>query len=193
MNILPKEKFNEFGTLLRWKDIIYKSKEIDGKTRGGFFLCIPNFEVDENIFNVKHGEYRKTISAGEEGNEEKRLEGKWGKIKVNTIWQEDENILNVQTKITSLQNNTYVRPGFHPYFFVGGDFQIIIGAKNISKNELPDDKLIILNGSTNEAELITNNKNIKIEVSTDNKDISFGHFPFLIIGEYVLPCQFHQC
>lgn len=172
MNQIPKEKFNEFLTLTKWKDVIFHMKEIEGKNRGGFFLCIPNFEADENIFTVKHGEYRKTLPSYIEN--EKILEGKWGKIKVATNWEEDDNTLFVETKITSLKDNTYIRPGFHPYFFVGNDFQINIGNKNISKNDLPDDQLIILDSRTNEAELITNNKTIRIEIDTYNKDVSFG-------------------
>lgn len=172
MNQVPKEKFNDFGTLTKWRDIIFHTKEINGKVRGGFFLCIPNFEEDSSIFEIKHGEYRKTPPSYIEN--EKVLEGKWGKINVETFWEEDDNSLSVKIKIISLRNNTYIRPGFHPYFFVGNDFQIKIKNKDMDKSKLPDDKLIILNDHTDEAELITNNKNIKIKVSIYNKDVSFG-------------------
>ncbi len=170
MNDLSKNFFNEFSTLLYWKDVIYQSQNTYGKNRGGFFLCLPNFEEDKENFEIKHGEYRKEAQSSHQ----KILEGKWGKIKVETEWQENNTALLTKIKIISLKDKTKLLPGLHPYFVVGENFEINIGQQIISKNNLADDKLIILNEETNTAKLITNNKTIQIDVVAQNKNISFS-------------------
>jgi hypothetical protein len=146
-------KFNDTGTLINWQlddiNIVepLHSKE-NGGSRGGVFLCIPNFEALSPPFSIKHGEYRitpcdnklphtKNLSAPAENN--------WGNIEVITDWEEIEALnsktLKVTTTIRALSDTAWVRPGFHPYFSVTQNSFIEIGVTRIDIASLPHDSM----------------------------------------------------
>lgn len=149
-----KMKFTDTGTLINWQlddiDIIepLHDKDDGEGTRGGVYLCIPNFEELSPPFSIKHGEYRttvcdqrlphqKTLSASDET--------PWGNVEVTTDWQDLEEIdrktLTVTTTIRALTNEAWVRPGFHPYFSVTEDSYIEIGRTRVDIASLPHDSL----------------------------------------------------
>ena len=146
-------KFNDTGTLINWQldDINIVEplhNKAGGGSRGGVYLCIPNFEELTPPFSIKHGEYRttacdpslphqKTLTAATEHN--------WGDVDVITHWEEidDQNskTLKVSTTIRAISDEAWVRPGFHPYFTVSQNSFIEIGATRIDIAALPHDSL----------------------------------------------------
>ncbi|WP_347987782.1 hypothetical protein [Methylomonas sp. AM2-LC] len=146
-------KFNDTGTLINWQlddiNIVepLHGKE-DGGSRGGVYLCIPNFEALTPPFSIKHGEYRitacdnklphqKSLSASAENN--------WGSVDVITDWEEIEElnskILKVTTTIRAKSEVALVRPGFHPYFSITENSFIDIGTQRIDVATLPHDSM----------------------------------------------------
>ena len=146
-------KFNNTGTLINWQldDINVveplHSKE-DGVSRGGVFLCIPNFEALSPPFSIKHGEYRK-IECDNKLPHKKSLsspaENDWGEVDVITDWEEcDEHnskTLKVTATIRAVSDTAWVRPGFHPYFSVTENSFIDIAAARVDIASLPHDTM----------------------------------------------------
>ncbi len=85
--------------------------------RGGAFWCLPNFDEDGAPFTVRHGEYR--VTEGESiGNEvmTKKITGPWGSLQTTSLWEYHETGFRSTLSVTSLSDETALRPGFHPYF-----------------------------------------------------------------------------
>ncbi|MEI8571190.1 hypothetical protein U737_02765 [Methylomonas sp. LW13] len=146
-------KFTDTGTLVNWQlddiHIIHPLHDkADGGSRGGVYLCIPNFEELSPPFALKHGEYRitpcetdlphqKNLTAPDETN--------WGSIEVITDWQEqteaNSKTLTVSTRIRAVSETALVRPGFHPYFSISPNSFIDIADTQIEVATLPHDSL----------------------------------------------------
>jgi len=146
-------KFNDTGTLINWQlddiNIVepLHSKD-DGGSRGGVYLCIPNFEELSPPFSIKHGEYRTTTCDNKlphQKNLSSPAENNWGNVEVVTDWEEIEEdnrkTLKVTTTIRALSDVAWVRPGFHPYFSVTLNSFIDIGATRVEIASLPHDSL----------------------------------------------------
>ncbi len=146
-------KFNDTGTLINWQldDITIieplHSKE-DGGSRGGVFLCIPNFEELSPPFSIKHGEYRTTAcnsTLPHKKNLSAPAENNWGNVDVITNWQESEEhkgkTLKVTTTIRAMSDTAWVRPGFHPYFSITQNSYIDIGTTRLDIASLPHDSM----------------------------------------------------
>jgi hypothetical protein len=146
-------KFNDTGTLINWQlddiNIVepLHSKE-GGGSRGGVYLCIPNFEELSPPFSIKHGEYRITAcdnSLPHQKNLSSPAENNWGNIDVITDWEEIEEqntkTLKVTTTIRAISDTALVRPGFHPYFSVSENSFIEIGATRVEIASLPHDSM----------------------------------------------------
>jgi galactose mutarotase-like enzyme len=85
--------------------------------RGGAFWCLPNFDDDGPPFTIRHGEYRKT--EGEQGERDsmtKNLSGPWGNLITKSSWEFGETGMKTTLFLLSPSSETYIRPGFHPYF-----------------------------------------------------------------------------
>lgn len=140
--------FNEFGTLLAWKNVacLYPFTKSGESFRGGAFWCIPNQGPTYDVFEVQNGEYRKTVS--ENNSMTKHLAGKWGEVQTDIAWETKESTLTSTATITSLREKTLLRPGFHPYFSVSGNYSITIGNKTLSKETLVSNerKTVIVHG-----------------------------------------------
>jgi len=145
--------FTDTGTLITWQlddiDIIepLHSKE-DGGTRGGVYLCIPNFEELTPPFSIKHGEYRTTVCDNKlphQKNLSSPTEHNWGNVDVITDWEEideqNSKTLKVTTAIRAVSDEAWIRPGFHPYFSITPDSFIDIGTTRIDIAALPHDSL----------------------------------------------------
>lgn len=128
--------FNEFNTLTDWKNVscLYPFTPNGESFRGGAFWCIPNQGPTYDVFGVQNGEYR-TIRS-ERGTSVKTLNGIWGEATADISWEAKENTLTSRAFIASLKNNTLVRPGFHPYFKVSGNFTITIGKKTFTNETI---------------------------------------------------------
>jgi hypothetical protein len=146
-------KFNDTGTLINWQlddiNIVepLHSKE-DGGSRGGVYLCIPNFEELSPPFSIKHGEYRTTAcnsNLPHQKNLSAPAENNWGNVDVITNWEEiDEHnskTLKVTTTIRALSDTAWVRPGFHPYFSLTQNSFIDIGTTRLDIASLPHDSM----------------------------------------------------
>jgi hypothetical protein len=146
-------KFNETGTLIDWQldeiDIIapLHSKE-GGGSRGGVYLCIPNFEELSPPFSIKHGEYRQTACDSKLPHQKKLSSPaghNWGSIDIVTDWEEftEQNgkTLQVTSTIRAISDMALIRPGFHPYFSISENSFIEIGANRIDIASLPHDKM----------------------------------------------------
>lgn len=145
--------FNDKGTLLSWEldgiNIVepLHSKE-GGGSRGGVYLCIPNFEELSPPFSIKHGEYR-TTACDNTLPHKKNLSScaghNWGQVDVVTDWEEIEEqhrkTLKVTTSIHALSDAALVRPGFHPYFSITENSFIDIGTTRVDIASLPHDRL----------------------------------------------------
>lgn len=129
--------FNEFGTLTSWKTspALFPFTKTADSFRGGAFWCIPNQGPTYDIFEMQNGEYRKTVT--EHSSSEKKLSGKWGELSANISWKEENGVLTTTASIVSLRDKTHIRPGFHPYFAVDGNFAIRIGSKSFTNETLP--------------------------------------------------------
>jgi galactose mutarotase-like enzyme len=158
--------FNEFGTLLSWKEFpcLYPFTKTGESFRGGAFWCIPNQGPTYDVFEVQNGEYRKTLS--EKNSTEKHLLGAWGELTANLAWETTGNTLTTKAVITSLKDGTLVRPGFHPYFAVSGNFSITIGHKTFNK------EILTSNGRTTVV-VHTGNKAV-LEQESGKTEISFN-------------------
>ena len=146
-------KFNDTGTLINWQldnfNIVepLHSKE-DGGSRGGAYLCIPNFEKLSPPFSIKHGEYRVTVCDRQLPHTKKLSsanDNNWGNIDVITDWEEFEEhnskILKVTTTIRATSEVAWVRPGFHPYFSVTTNCFIDAGCTRLDVASLPHDSM----------------------------------------------------
>jgi hypothetical protein len=146
-------KFNDTGTLINWQlddiNIVepLHDKE-DGGTRGGVYLCIPNFEELSPPFTIKHGEYRTTVcdnALPHQKNLSSSAEHNWGNVDVITDWEEVEEqntkTLKVTTTIRAISDVALVRPGFHPYFSITQNSFIDVGATRVEIASLPHDCL----------------------------------------------------
>ncbi len=146
-------KFTDTGTLINWQlddiNIVepLHDKE-DGGTRGGVYLCIPNFEELTPPFSVKHGEYRTTVCDPQLPHRKNLTpcsDNDWGKVEVTTDWrqidEQNSKTLEVTTTIRALSDTAWVRPGFHPYFSISPNSFIDIGATRIDIAALPHDCL----------------------------------------------------
>lgn len=85
--------------------------------RGGAFWCLPNFDESGTPFTVRHGEYRVTEGeSARDGVMTKNLIGPWGSLGTRSLWEYHETGLRSTLSVTSLTDETVLRPGFHPYF-----------------------------------------------------------------------------
>ena len=146
-------KFNQTGTLINWQlddiNIIEPlHSKADGGTRGGVYLCIPNFETLSPPFSIKHGEYRTTTCEHTLPHKKKlasATDNDWGSVEVLTNWDEIEEAskktLIVTSTIRATSDVAWVRPGFHPYFSVTQNSFIDIGAIRVDVASLPHDSL----------------------------------------------------
>lgn len=145
--------FTDTGTLITWQlddiNIIepLHDKE-DGGSRGGVYLCIPNFEELTPPFSIKHGEYRTTVCDNKlphQKNLSSPTENNWGNVDVITDWEDIEEpnskTLKVTTTIRAVSDTAWVRPGFHPYFSIAQNSFIEIGATWVEIASLPHDSL----------------------------------------------------
>ncbi len=160
-------KFNNTGTLINWQlddiNIVepLHDKE-DGRSRGGVFLCIPNFEALSPPFSIKHGEYR-TTTCDYKLPHQKQLssatENNWGSVDVVTNWEEIEEAnkktLKVTVTIRAISDVAWVRPGFHPFFSVTQNSFIDIGATRLDLASLPDDSLQKYTAASSQAVKLT--------------------------------------
>lgn len=156
--------FDKFDTLLEWKNssYLYPFTPRGESFRGGAFWCIPNQGPTYDIFEVQNGEYRKTEKAGD--TRQKHLAGKWGEIESSVSWEEVSGSLKSAATITALRNNTLIRPGFHPYFKVSGNFVITIGKKTLTNETIvQNDRLTIV--VHNEGRAIIEQEYSKTELS----------------------------
>lgn len=185
-------KFNDTGTLIYWQlddiNIVepLHDKE-DGGSRGGVYLCIPNFEELSPPFSIKHGEYRATACENKlphKKNLASPAENNWGNVDVITDWEEveEQNIktLKVTATIRAISDAAWVRPGFHPYFSVTPNSFIEIGAARVDIAALPHDSLQKYEAASlsEEVKLTTANYtvsvNCNIAPSSENLSIVFG-------------------
>jgi hypothetical protein len=146
-------KFNDTGTLINWQlDDINIVEPLhdkdDGGSRGGVYLCIPNFEELSPPFSIKHGEYRTTacdLTLPHQKILSSPAENNWGNVDVITNWEEieaqDSKTLKVTTTIRAISDQAWVRPGFHPYFSITANSFIDIGATRVDIASLPHDSL----------------------------------------------------
>jgi hypothetical protein len=146
-------KFNDTGTLISWQlddiNVIEPlHSKADGGSRGGVYLCIPNFEELSPLFSIKHGEYRATVCDNKlphQKNLAAPKEKNWGNVDVITDWEEikapNHKTLRVSTTIRALSNEAWIRPGFHPYFSISTNSFIDIGTHRLEIAELPHDSL----------------------------------------------------
>lgn len=145
--------FTDTGTLITWQlddiDIIepLHHKE-DGGSRGGVYLCIPNFEELTPPFSIKHGEYRTTVCDSQLPHRKilaPSREQDWGNVEVMTNWEESEEqnskTLKVTTSIRALSDTAWVRPGFHPYFSVTRNSFLEIAGTRVDVAALPHDSM----------------------------------------------------
>jgi len=162
-------KFNDKGTLINWQlddiNIVepLHSKE-NGGSRGGVYLCIPNFEELSPPFSIKHGEYRITTCDNQlphRKNLSSPTENNWGNIDVVCDWEEWEEqnakTLKVAATIRAISDTAWVRPGFHPYFSVKPDSFIAIGATRVEIASIPHDSMQIYSAAalSEEIKLVT--------------------------------------
>ena len=184
-------QFNNTGTLINWQlddiNIVepFHSKD-NGSSRGGVYLCIPNFESLSPPFSIKHGEYRitacdttlphqKTLSAASEN--------PWGEIEVSADWQEitepDRKTLKVTASIRALSAVALVRPGFHPYFSIFENSYIALGSTHIDVAALPHDSMRAYQAASlsEEAKLTTANytASVKCQISARSEDLAIGY------------------
>lgn len=190
--LLPIMKFNDTGTLINWQlddiNIVepLHSKE-DGGSRGGVYLCIPNFEELSPPFSIKHGEYRTTvcdIKLPHQKNLSSPSENNWGNVEVISNWEEieetDKKTLKVTTTIRALSDQAWVRPGFHPYFSVTANSFIELGVTRLEIASLPHDSLQKYQAaSLSEAVKLTTanytvSLNCNISPISENLSIMFG-------------------
>lgn len=184
-------KFNDTGTLINWQldDItivepLY-SKE-GGGSRGGVYLCIPNFEALSPPFSIKHGEYRTTAcdsSLPHKKNLSAPAENNWGTVDVITDWEEIEEqnskTLKVTTTIRAISDVAWVRPGFHPYFSVTQNSFIDIGTTRVDIASLPQDSMQKYKAAllSEEVKLTTANYTVSLNCNispiTENSSIVF--------------------
>lgn len=145
--------FTDTGTLINWQlDDINVIEPVHNKegggSRGGVYLCIPNFEDLTPPFSIKHGEYRTTACDNKLPHQKSLAapaENNWGNVDVITDWEElgerDSKTLKVTTTIRVVSDMAWIRPGFHPYFSVTPDSFIDIGAIRVDIAALPHDSL----------------------------------------------------
>lgn len=146
-------KFTDTGTLINWQlDDIHIIQPLhdkpDGGSRGGVYLCIPNFEELTPPFALKHGEYRITPCDSDlphQKNLTAPADVNWGSVEVITDWQElteaNGKTLTVSTRIRAVSETALVRPGFHPYFSISPHSFIDIADTQIEVATLPHDSL----------------------------------------------------
>ena len=146
-------KFNNTGALISWQlddiNIVEPLHSTEsGFSRGGAFLCIPNFEELSPPFSIKHGEYRRTTCDNKLPHQKtlsSATENNWGNIDVITNWEEiaepNLKILKVSTTLRALSDVAWVRPGFHPYFSVSQNSFIDIAATRVEIASLPHDNM----------------------------------------------------
>lgn len=146
-------KFTDTGTLINWQlDDIHIIQPLhdkpDGGSRGGVYLCIPNFEELTPPFALKHGEYRVTPCDSDlphQKNLTAPADVNWGSVEVITDWQEqteaNSKTLTVSTRIRAVSETALVRPGFHPYFSISPNSFIDIAETHIEVAALPHDSL----------------------------------------------------
>lgn len=146
-------KFTDTGTLINWQlddiNIVEPLHDKEGGgSRGGVYLCIPNFEELSPPFSIKHGEYRTTAcdnNLPHQKNLSAPAENDWGNVDVITDWEqiEEQNskTLTVTTTIRAVSDTAWVRPGFHPYFSITPNSFIDIGSTRVDIASLPHDSL----------------------------------------------------
>jgi hypothetical protein len=185
--------FNDIGALINWQlddiDIIepLHSKH-NGGSRGGVFLCIPNFEKLSPPFNIKHGEYRTTACDSQLPHQKilsapADAENNWGNVDVITNWEDIEEhnckTLKVTSTICAISDTALVRPGFHPYFSVTQNSFIDIGATRVDLASLPHDSMQKYKAASlsEEVKLTTANYTVSLSCNispiTDNSSIVF--------------------
>ncbi len=185
-------KFTDTGTLINWQlddiNIVepLHDKE-DGGSRGGVYLCIPNFEELSPPFSIKHGEYRVTVSDNKLPHKKylsSPAENPWGDVDVVTDWEEieEENrkTLKVTTTIRAISGAAWVRPGFHPYFSVSENSFIEIRDARVDIASLPHDSLQKYKAASlsEEVKLSTASYNVSVNCNispvSENLCIVFG-------------------
>ena len=185
-------KFNDTGTLINWQlddiNIVepLHGKE-DGGSRGGVYLCIPNFEELSPPFSIKHGEYRTTACDNKlphQKNLSSPAENNWGNINVITDWEEIEEqnskTLKVTATLRAISATAWVRPGFHPYFSVTQNSFIDIGSTRVDIASLPHDRLQKYKAASLSEEIklttadYTVSVNCNISPISENLSIVFG-------------------
>lgn len=170
---------NEFGTLTHWNDVtcLYPYTKTEDSFRGGAFWCIPNQGPMYDVFEKQNGEYRKIVA--EHNSTTKHLSGKWGELNTGVDWNTKDNTLVSTMKLVALRDGTFVRPGFHPYFSVSGNYTITIGAKTISKETLAENKIttILIQTSTKavlEQENATTEISFTVNSTLKTKEVSLS-------------------
>lgn len=177
-------KFNDTGTLISWQldDINIVEplhNKTDGGSRGGVFLCIPNFEELSPPFSIKHGEYRTTVCDNKLPHHKSLsspADKDWGTVEVTTDWEEIEaqnsKTLKVTTTIRAISDAAWVRPGFHPYFSVTQNSFIDIGAARVDIASLPHDSLQKFKAASLSEEVKLTTENYTVSVNCDIAPIS---------------------
>lgn len=146
-------QFTDTGTLIQWQlddiDVVAPLHDKPGGgSRGGVYLCIPNFEELSPPFSIKHGEYRTTVcdvTLPHQKTLSPSNENDWGNIAVVTDWEETNEqrskTLKVTTTIRALSETALVRPGFHPYFSITPNSFLDIAGTRIDVASLPHDSM----------------------------------------------------
>lgn len=121
-------------------------------TRCGAFWCAPNFDELGTPFTTRHGEYRKTIGTTLDGTHTKNIEGSWGSLSTNCVWEESETGLTSTLTLTPNSGETYIRPGFHPYFVFSTKSIVSLEGETLSFADIAHDKKMVFlcNGNTGE-------------------------------------------
>ncbi len=180
--------FTDTGTLINWQlddlNIIEPVHDkAGGGSRGGVYLCIPNFEELPPPFSIKHGEYRIT-NCDSTLPHNKTLGNAWGTVDVITDWEElaeqSIKILNVTTTIRATSETALVRPGFHPYFSVTENSFLDLATTRIEVANLPHDSLQKYQAASlaDTVKLTTADYTVTVACSispaTENLSVAFG-------------------
>jgi galactose mutarotase-like enzyme len=180
---MNKIHLSSTGTLLDFslqeKNLIYPFTRNE-KERGGAFWCLPNFDEPQNSFSVRHGEYRKNDGVFTGDFFEKRIQGLWGDLQTSCHWEGDETGFTSTMTMTSLSDETLIRPGFHPYFVSKDDMLVQVDKATLSLASLEvDTKAVLMCNESNQtvATLCSAQEKIMITLTASKSEC---HFSFCV-------------
>lgn len=148
------------------QEILYPFSKKEDSFRGGMFWCIPNFDTYDTLFSLRHGEYRKTRGALFGETRTKDIAGTWGSLRTESLWKKSETALETSIFIESKKDETYVRPGVHPYFLSTNLVKIIHGTDALSPTEHNFSHLVATNTESSNFTLIYRTHSLRISWNT---------------------------